>query len=76
MTQQPPRGMTGKLKLTVLIVGLFALIAVVTIVLSTGVQILQGRTNPSVAAADQATTARTEAKTSEGEARARRYPGQ
>ena len=70
-----PRSLKSRGKLTLTIVGLLALLAVVAVVLSTGMQAVRGSANPTVAAADQATTARTEAKTGEGEARAENYIG-
>lgn len=76
MTAEQPRDPKTRMSMALVMTAAVAVLALIAIVLTTGLQMAQNAANPSVAAANQATNARTEAKTMEGEARADRVTGQ
>lgn len=69
-------GQTSRLGLAIVVAGVLVVLALITVVISTGLQAVQGHANPTVAAADQATSARTEAKTVQSDERAQNVAGQ
>jgi hypothetical protein len=69
-------GKTSRIGMAAVVAGVLVVMGLIAVVVSTGMQTVQGGANPTVAAADQATSARTEAKTGEGDARAENFVGQ